>query len=254
VPGTLRGALVALAAVVAAGGCSTSVGGRGSLAEGGAIRPATSGSTPAAKPGSGPAATPSPTPSRRRNPTTVAHAVDIRAGDLPAGWREIPSSRGGNDSLSWVIVCARDAGVSPGTLSGAETPDFSATGTARSSQVGTGTGLFADDAAAARYVALFRDRSVGRCVAAEAVRTWGSSFSGAVPAFTPGPLQVATATEAAGFGTAATRNDGQRLTIQFYAIRTGPIVTMLDTFWIGAADPRVVTAVAGRIGSRQRTV
>jgi hypothetical protein len=249
-----RGVLVALAVAVLVGtcGCSKALAGKGTLVEGGAIRPAPTDPGPGATATASP--TPSPTPSRRRDPATVARAVDIRAGDLPAGWREISGSRReATDSLSWVIACARDAGVGPGSLSGADTPDFSATGTARSSQVGTATGLFADDAAAARYVALFRDRTVGRCMAAEAGRTWSSSFSAPVPAFTPGTVRVASAAEAAGLATTATRKDGQRLTIQFHAIRTGPIVTMLDTIWIGAADPRILNAVAARIGSRQRT-
>jgi hypothetical protein len=119
--------------------------------------------------------------------------------------------------------------------------------------VGTATGLFADDAAARRYVALLRDRSFGRCVAAEAVRTWASSFSGPVPAFSPGAMTVPSAAEAARLGTTATSSAGRQVTIQFHAIRTGPIVTMLDTYWIGAADPRVVNAVAARVGARQRT-
>jgi hypothetical protein len=238
---------VAVFAVVVAvlggiGGCSETIPGTGTLAKGAVTSPSTA-----------PTRAPTPSPTRSRSPAATARAVDIRAGDLPAGWREMPGSRRDTDSLSWVVVCARDAGVSPGSLSGAETPDFSATGTARSSQVGTATGLFADDAAAGRFVGLFRDRTMGRCVAAEAVRTWSDSFSGSVPAFSPGALRVASAAEAAGLGTTATRRDGQQLTIQFYAIRTGPIDTMLYMIWVGGAPPRLINAVAARIGGRQRT-
>jgi hypothetical protein len=181
----------------------------------------------------------------------VARAVDVRASDLPAGWKKIPDSPGGKDSLSWVVVCARDAGVSPGTLSGADTPDFSPTGTSKSSQVGSATGLFGTEAAAAAYVNLFRNDSVGRCMAAEAIRAWPDSFSGAVRAFGPRPLPVSTATEAAGLVTTARSSNGTRVVIQFFAIRTGPIVTMLDTLWMGDGDNRILGTVASKIGTRQ---
>lgn len=251
--GVVRRALsVALAASfgLASAACSTAVTGRGTLAAGaarGTVPP-----SPGSSAGPTPTPTPTPTSTKRRDPAAVARAVDIRPGDLPSGWREIGGSRTGRDSLSWVVECARDAGVSPGTLSGAETPDFSRTGTPAASQVGTATGLFPDDAAAARYVALFRNAAVGRCVAAEAVRAWPDSFS-AVPAFRPSPLRVASAAEAAGLVTGATWHDGNPRTIQFFAIRTGPIVTMLDTVWVGGSDGRVLAAVATRIGTRQRS-
>jgi hypothetical protein len=41
--------------------------------------------------------------------------------------------------------------------------------------------------------------------------------------------------------------------VAFFAIRTGPIVTMLNTSWIGGVHNALVRAVAVRIGSRQRT-
>lgn len=235
------------AAVLATAGCSQTLAGRGTLAEGAPTR------TPPATPTPTATATPTPTPTKSRNPATVARAVDVRPSDLPAGWTEVAGSRGGFDTLSWLIVCARDAQVGPGSLSGAESPDFSVTGTNKSSQVGSVTGLFADDSAASRYVALLRDPAVGRCVAAEAVRTEGDSFS-SVPAFRSGPLRAPGASETAGLGSVATGVDGRGYTIQFYAIRTGPIVTMLDTFWVGGADNRLLASVAAKIAARQRTV
>jgi hypothetical protein len=229
--------------------CSDAVVGRGTLVPGAARATVTPG------PGAASTATPTakPTSTRPRDPAAVARAVNIRPGDLPAGWQEIRNSRGGRDSLSWVVVCARDAGVSPGTLSGAETPDFSPRGNISASQVGTATGLFPDDTAAARYVALLRNSSVGRCMAAEAQRVWADSFSGTVPAFRPTRLPVGAATEGAGMATGATLSTGQRTTIQFFAIRTGPIVTMLDTVWYGDAKPGLLAAVAARIGTRQQS-
>jgi hypothetical protein len=241
-------ALAATAALV--GGCSTPVGGRGALADG-ATRPV--GSSTAARPSPPPTKPPSTTaPPKRRDPAAVARAVDLRAADL--GWTLIPGSTNDKDSLNWLIVCGRDGGVSPGTMSGAATPDYSPTGRSSASQVGSATGLFPDDAAAHRYVGLFRDPAVGRCVAAEALRAWPDGFTGGVPAFTPAALHAVGATEAAGLVTTARNANGQRETIQFYAIRTGPIVTMLDAIWIGTPDVHLLRSMAARLAHRQHLV
>jgi hypothetical protein len=248
--------------LAAVGGCSTTVAGSGVLASGATIQPdlptapPSSGATPGGGSTTGPAPepkpTPTPTPPRKRDPAAVARAVDIRASDLP-GWRLIAGAPTGNDSLSWVILCGRDAGVGPGTLSGAATPDFSPNGSTNTSQIGTATGLFADDASARKYLSLFHDRAVGRCMAAEAARTWPDSFSGAVGDFTPVAMRAAGTDEAAGLSAFARSKDGRKVTIQFFAIRTGPIVTMLDTIWIGSANIPLLNAVAAHIGARQRT-
>lgn len=250
-----RVALLAVAVGLAStAGCSTAVSGSGTLARGATIAPelpaaAATGST--ARPKA--TTTPKPTPTRHRDPAAVARAVDIRPTDLPGGWKRIPDDATGKDSLSWLIVCARDAGVGPGTLSGAATPDYSPTGTASTSQIGTATGLFADDASARKYLSVLHDRAVGRCMAAEAERTWPDSFSGAVGDFTPVAMRAAGTDEAAGLSAFARASGGRRLTIQFFAIRTGPIVTMLDTMWIGSANVPLLNSVAAHVGARQRT-
>lgn len=249
-----------LASVVT--GCSEPVDGRGSLAAEALVpassATASSATSPAGTASAAPAGTPSDRPTtspapRRRDPAAVARAVDIRPGDIP-GWRLIPGSRTGpNDSFTWIVVCVRDAGVAPGTLSGAETPDFSPTGRADADQVGTVTGLFPDDAAARRFVALFRGPALGRCAAAEAARTWGSTFASGVPAFGTLGVRVGTAAEAGGIATRARTRAGRTVTFQFIAVRTGPIVTVLSTYWQGVADNRLLGTVATRVGSRQRT-
>lgn len=237
-------ALLAAAAVL--GGCSAAVGGHATLAAG-ATRAAGAGPT------GRPAPSPTPTAPKRRDPAAVARAVDLRAADL--GWKLIPGSTNDRDSLAWLIVCGRDAGVGPGSMSGAATPDYSATGRNSASQVGSATGLFKDDDAAHRYVGLLRDRSVGRCMAAEALRNWPDSFSGTVPPFTPASLRAAGAAEAAGLtATVARSSDGRRETIQFFAVRTGPIVTMLDTIWVGDPDTRLLESLAARLAHRQHLV
>jgi hypothetical protein len=53
---------------------------------------------------------------------------------------------------------------------------------------------------------------------------------------------------------ATARSSGnQRLTIQFIAIRTGPIVTMLDTIWIGSPNASILATVGTRIATRQHS-
>jgi hypothetical protein len=184
----------------------------------------------------------------------TANQVNVRPGDLGAGWRPIPGSgQGGNDSFDWVVVCARDASVPPGTFSGAQTPDFSPTGTAYSSQVGSVTGLFPTDAAAHAFVALFRTPAFGACLAAEAAREWNEFVSGGVPAFARHTYRVATATEAALMDTHARLTGGGGMHVQFLPIRTGPIVTVLSTAWRPVADPRLVLRAATNIGHRQHT-
>lgn len=237
----------------AATGCSETVSGAGSLGAGAlAPAPVTSPSTPAASTASAPTSTPVPAP-RRRDPIKTADQVNVRASDLP-GWSKVPgSSAGGDDSFNWVVICARDAGVPGGTFSGAQTPDFSPSGTVTTSQVGSATGLFDSDAAAHRFVALFRSPVFGRCVGAEANRRWGDVISGAMPAFTPGTVRVPTATEAAGIGARVTFTGGRPAQLQFIPIRTGPIVTVLSTLWRPAADSRLLARAAANIGTRQRT-
>lgn len=251
------GFLVVIGVLVGAlGACSDPVAGNGSLAED-ALVPAAPSARPAGpSPGStaaGPTSTPTPTPTqRRRDPAKVARAVDIRAGDIP-GWRLIGGSgTDRNDSFDWVILCARDLGVPSGSMSGAATPDMSADGTARTSQVGTVTGLFPDDAAARRFVALFRSASVARCLAAEATRRWADTFAGSVPGFRPAALPVPGAAEVAGLGTSAARKSASRLSVRFHAIRTGPIVTVLSSTWTGAVDGSILRRVAARLVVRQR--
>jgi hypothetical protein len=242
-----------LGVIVSVAACSTSVTGTGTLAAE-VVVPATPPAAPTGTPASAPSAPtrPTATPAPPRDPAAVARAVDLRATDLPGGWKRIPDSTGDDDSLNWVIVCARDAGISPGTLSGAATPDYSPSGTNRTSQVGSATGLFTDPAAAARFVALLRSSTVGRCVAAEAVRAWSGEFR-SVGTFLPGRFRVGTAADSAGLGSTARFTDGRVVTIQFFAIRTGPIVTMLSTLWIGGSDSGVINTAAARIGARQRT-
>lgn len=152
-----------------------------------------------------------------------------------------------------MIVCARDAGAALGTLSGAATPDFSPSGTSRTSQVGSSTGVLPSEAAARAFVALFRTPAFGRCVAAEAMRQWDGQWSGTVPAFVPGTVRVPTAAEAAGIGTRARLSDGRAAQLQFIPVRTGPIVTVVATFWLGAADNAVLARAAANIGTRQKT-
>jgi len=247
---------VVVAAVVAAlvpvAGCSEPVQGRGTLVPGSQVTPELPSPSGTGRASGPPAPTPTPTPSKRRDPAAVARAVDIRASDLPAGWRQIPDSPGGQDSLSWLIVCLRDAGIGPGTMSGAATPDFSSSGTTRASQVGSATGLFPDDAAARRYVAGLRDPSVGKCMAAEALRTWPDSFSSGPSAFAPQRVNLPPADEGSAM-VATARNSSQRLTIQFIAIRTGPIVTMLDTIWIGSPNASILATAGTRIATRQHS-
>lgn len=242
---------VAVLLLVLVTGCSSTLAGNGTVATD-VLVPGTTGPAPTTTPTPSPTPAPSPT-QRTLDPAAVARAVDIRATDLPHGWREIPGSRTGGDTRDWLVECARDAGVAPGTLSGSETPDWSATGTDASSEVGTTTGLFPTPAAAARWVALFRQRPFGACVAAEALRSTPGVYR-SVPAATPGPVRVPTAEDAAGMSTTATVRDGRRNTFQFFAIRTGPIVTMINTSWRVAPDDSVVATAAARIGARQRTV
>jgi hypothetical protein len=234
-------------------GCSDEVRGTGTLASEALVVAGAATSPPAtASPAPKPAPVPAPAP-RKRDPATVAAVVDVRTTDLPGGWDLIPGSRRDNDTFNWVIGCARDAGVGPGPLSGAETPDFSSSATASTSQVGSATGVFADDAAAKKFVALYRSPTFGACVASEAVRRW-ATIRGEVPAFRPSVLRVAGAAEAAGMGSTVTFRTGQRATVQFFAVRTGPVVTALNTLWFGAPASALVNGVAARLAARQRTV
>ncbi|MEN3360294.1 MAG: hypothetical protein V7637_4276 [Mycobacteriales bacterium] len=250
--GVARGVavLAALVVLLPVSGCSDVVRGHGAFVPGNQI-------SPRLTTGPGPAVTPTPTPTRTptpRNPITVARAVDVRASDLPGGWRQIVASPSGKDDLSWAIVCLRDAGVSPGTLSGAATPNFSRTGDAKSSQVGSATGLFPDAPAAARFLAGLRTPAVGRCMSAEANRTWPGSFSSGPSAFTLATVLAPAADQATGVQSTAQVPNGQRVTIQFFAIRTGPIVTVLDALWLGGPDGGLLAAVATRIAVRQHSV
>ena len=159
-----------------------------------------------------------------------------------------------NDNFDWVVLCVRDAGVPSGSLPGADTPDFSPDGSTRASQSGTVTGLFADDAAARRLGALFRDASFARCLAAEATRRWSTVFAGAVPGFRRAGLPVpGAAAEVAGLGTTAARRSGSRLTVRYFAVRTGPIVTVLSSTWTGAVDGATLRRLGARVAARQRT-
>lgn len=243
--------LILLAATAA---CSKPVTGTGTLAAEAAVVPAaptTPATNPAAAPSpSRPTAAPAPRP---RDPAAVARSVDVRATDLPGSWRPVPGCQRDDDSFNWVVACARDAGVSPASLSGAETPDYSPSGTSRSSQVGSATGVFPDNAAAHRFVALFRSGTFGGCLAAEAIRAWSSTIRGPVPTFRTGVLRVAGVAESVGVGSTATFTDGRRGTVQFFAVRTGAIVTSINTLWYGTPDSGLVNTVAARVAARQRT-
>lgn len=245
--------------------CSDPVTGSGALAEEALVpAPATSRPAGSASPAStvspapppsatpSPSTAPTPSPSKRRDPGAVARAVDIRAGDLP-GWRPLPGSRTGKDSLDWVIACVRDAGVSPGSLSGAQTPDFSPDGTARTSQVGTATGLFADEAAARRYLAALRQPAVAACVGAEAERAWPDHIR-TRPAFREVYPKPRGAAEAAGIAGSAQVTSVGKVTYQFVAVRTGPVVTMVNTAWIGSSVAATIDRVVAKVAARQRTV
>jgi hypothetical protein len=249
VSGWGRGVLF-LAVVAAIAGCSESVEGQGNLAAGVLVPK----SATAAAPGATPARpTPSPTP-RKRDPAATARKVNLRAGDLPAGWRLIPGSAADtNDSFDWVIVCARDAGVGPGSFAGAATPDWSPSGTNGSSQVGSVSGLFGTEAQAHAFVALFADAAFGRCLAGEAGRRWGGTLSGAVPPFARRPYRVPAAQEAGLMDAAARLSGGARIHFQFLPIRTGPIVTVLSTAWRPSPDAAVMQKAAATIGRRQHT-
>ena len=139
-----------------------------------------------------------------------------------------------------------------GTLPDAETPDFSPRGSVDSDQVGTATGLFETPAQAATYVAALRTRTFGVCMGRAAVRLWPGAFR-SVPAFADGPFRVPTAADAAGISTTAVEADGTRLTFQFFAIRVGPIVTMLNTSWTTAVDVQIINTAASEVGARMRT-
>lgn len=232
-------AALALCGLLAA--CSAGTGGTGTLETdlGGA-------GTPAGSTGAGGTAGPP-----ARDPAELARTVEIRASDLPLGWKLIPGSRTGDDSLAWAVACAREAEVPVGSLPAAETPDFSPDGTSDSNQVGSATGLFASPAQAAVYVAALRTPAFGACMATTAVRAWPGAFR-TVPPFVSGPFRVPTAGDAAGISTVATRSDGARLTFQFFAIRVGPIVTMLNTSWTTAVDTGVINTAASEIGARMR--
>jgi len=102
-------------------------------------------------------------------------------------------------------------------------------------------------------VALFRDASFARCLAAEATRRWSTVFAGAVPGFRPAGLPVPGAAEVAGLGTTAGRRSGSRLSVRYFAVRTGPVVTVLSSAWIGIADGATFRRLGARVAARQRT-
>jgi hypothetical protein len=251
--GVLFPVVAVLAAVAVLSGCAASVDGSGDLAAGVLVPRTTAAPGPTASAQAVPSPSPAPAP-RKRDPAATAHKVNLQAGDLPVGWRLIPgSTEDTNDSFDWVIVCARDAGVGPGTFAGAATPDWSPSGTDSTSQVGSVSGLFGTEAQAHAFVALFGDAAFGRCLAGEAGRRWGSVLSGAVPPFARRPYRVPPAPEARLMGAAARLGGGARVEFQFVPIRTGPIVTVLSMAWRPAPDAAVVAKAAAGVARRQHT-
>ena len=223
-------------------GCSASVTGTGTVAA-----DAIASTTPAPTTSATPAPT---TPAPPPDPAKVAAAVNLRQDDFPAGWKPVPGSgTEGDDSANWTFACARDASVPPGTQYGAQTPDISPDGTHRTSQVGSVSGVFPDEAAAEKFVALFRRSEYGSCLGAEAMRAWPGTFR-TVPPFVPLTFLRAGLSDTSAMAAVATTTQGRKMTIQFLVMRSGPVVAMVSTYWVGSPDNPVVDRVSSRVALR----
>jgi hypothetical protein len=232
-----RVAFVLIAGLLA--GCSASVAGDGSVALDAPV--------PVPK-----------TPSASLDPDTldpddVSRAVDLRQSDLPAGWKPIPGDVPDSDSAAWAFWCVRHAGQMVGVIAGTATPDFSPDGTRDTNQVQSVTGVFPDVLFSSRFVDLFRQRSFGACIGAEAAARLPETF-GSAPTFVPLAFVVAGLEEASALEASTTTRQGSRVTLQLFVLRRGPVVTMLTTYWQGDPDSALVDRVARLMADRLRSL